>query len=92
MKIGLWNVSRDISSFAKLQWFLYKHFGLKRKIPCGQTKKNKHMYCGLMPNKENSIVINEGDIHEVRCKVCGSLRIMSSSYINPNDSMSWIEF
>lgn len=92
MKIGFWKIYRDISACAKIDWYLYKLFGLKRKIPCGQTKKNAFMYCGLMPNKENSIVINEGNTHEVRCKVCGSVHIMSNHCINPDSDMSWVEF
>lgn len=89
MRIGFWDVHRNVSACAKFNWYLYKLFGLKRKVPCGQTKKNKHMYCGLMPNKKNSIVINEGDTHEVRCKVCNSVHITSNHYIDPDSDMMW---
>lgn len=90
MEIGLCKIYRNERAFAKVSWFLYKYFKIKREIPCGQSKKNKMMYCALFPNKENSVVINDGNTHEVRCKVCGSLHLMSSYYINPNDPDDWL--
>lgn len=92
MRIGLWEIYRDVSVRAKFDWYLYKLFGLKRKTPCGQTKKNVFMCCGLIPNKENSIVINEGNTHEIRCKVCDSIHITSNHYIDPDNDMTWFGF
>ena len=89
MKIGLWKIYRNERSFAKISWFIYKYFNIKRKIPCGQLKRNKMMYCALFPSKENSVVINDGNTHEIRCKVCGSIHMMSSSYIDPENTDDW---
>lgn len=82
MKILLWEIYRNDNAFAKIQWYLYKFFGIKRNIPCGRTKENSFLCCCLRQNKENSIVINEGDTHEIRCKVCGRLHMLSSRYVD----------
>lgn len=81
MKILYWRISKDRQRIAKLHWFLYKIFGIKRTTPCGFSKKEKNGYCALDGNRENSVIINEGNIHEVRCKVCGRLHMSSSDYI-----------
>lgn len=92
MKVLFWTINRNDYAWAKLHWFLYKHFFIRRKIPCGRTEKNKHYCCCLTPNRENSIVYNKGNVHEVRCKVCGSVHMTSSEYINPNNPDEWFKF
>jgi hypothetical protein len=82
MKLLLWNVYLSKPSVANIQWILYKWFGLKRNIPCGRTRKDDYLCCELMPTRNNSFIINDGDTHEIRCKVCGSLHMNSNRYIS----------
>ena len=88
MKIGLWCVTKNEVAFARAEWLLFKLFGIKRKYPCGRDKKSSYLCCVLTPNEENSVVINDGKTHEVRCRVCGSVHMISSSAIN-NLNESW---
>ena len=86
-------VYRNNQFYANLSWLLYKYFHIKRTLPCGRTSKDSYLCCELDPAKENSIVINNGETHEIRCKVCGSTHMMSNQYINPDnfeeDMYSW---
>lgn len=81
MKFLFWKISKDHMRIAKFHWFLYKLFGIKRITPCGFSKKDKNSYCALFNTRENSVIINEGDTHEIRCKVCGRTHMISSEYI-----------
>lgn len=87
MKIGLWDIKKNESSFAKVEWLLFKWFGIRRKYPCGRDKKTNYLCCSLAPDEENSVIINEGKLHEVRCKVCGELHMSSSTTINDLDEL-----
>lgn len=87
MKFGLWKIYKDECKFANIEWFLYKWFGIKRKYPCGRGRKNKMMCCALKPTKENSMIINNGNIHEIRCKVCGQSHMSSNTFIESIDDM-----
>lgn len=92
MRFLFWKISRDHTRMAKLHWFLYKTFGIKRTIPCGFSKKDKNGYCALFNTRDNSIIINEGNTHEVRCKVCGRAHMISSRYIKDSyfdDPFEW---
>lgn len=72
-------ISRNEKFFAKIEWFLYKHFGIKRTIPCGQTKK--YIYCA-QPTDEEHCYYSKEDKTEVRCKCCNTVKIMSNRPIN----------
>lgn len=74
-------INRNEKFFARIQWFLYKHFNIKRTIPCGQTKKNKYLYCA-QPTDEEHCYYSKEDKTEVRCKCCNKLKIMSNRPIN----------
>lgn len=76
----------------KSKLVLYKYFGIKRKHPGGRGKKDDYMSCCLPMKLENSIVINEGKIHKVVCKVCGTTHMDSNCYIDPNDVKGWWAF
>lgn len=44
MKILLWEVHLEPNCLAKIQWFLFKVFGIKQKQnPCGQHKTYKRL-------------------------------------------------
>lgn len=62
--------------FAEVDWFLYKHFGKKRTVPCGRSKKDKYLCCSQPPKADR--VYFSDDKTEGYCKVCGHLRIMSN--------------
>lgn len=74
-------VHRNEKFFAKIQWFLYKHFDIKRTVPCGQTKKNKYLWCA-QPTDEVHCYYSKEDKTEVRYKCCNQLKIMSNQPID----------
>lgn len=85
MKILGLKITRDDYFWAKIDWFLYKYLKIKRKYPCGRTKKNKDFCCCLTPDEKNSYITK--DKHEIRCKVCGSVRMISSEPIKNINAM-----
>lgn len=87
MNICLWKVQKDEYKFAKIEWLLYKWFAIKRRYPCGRDKSSSYLCCALRPTEENSIIINEGNTHEIRCKVCGSAHMTSSDFIKSIDEL-----
>lgn len=82
MNLGLIKISaeKNVETFAKIDWMLYKIFKKKRIYPCGRTKKDKYLCCCLYPNDDNSLIVEDG--HRIICKVCGSTHVLSSSKIN----------
>lgn len=70
-------ISVEGESLAKMHFALYKLFGVKREIPCGRTLQTARFGCALIPNEENAYVVNDGDTHEIRCRVCGSVQMAS---------------
>ena len=92
MKFLLWEIKLEPYRLANLQWILFKLFNIKCKS-CGYTKSN-HGFCHQPWKIEYCDVINEGKNHKVVCKCCGSTRIQSSHYINPNPKnvSEWFEF
>lgn len=79
MKILGLNITRDEFFWAKIDWYLYKYLKIKRKIPCGRTRKTQHYCCCLIPNEKNSYISK--DRHEIKCKVCGNSHMFSSGII-----------
>lgn len=92
MKFLLWEVTTEPYGLAKIQWVLFKIFGIKPDKPCGHTKSNRGYSCHQPLDLKHCNVINEGEIHKVVCKCCGTARMYSSCYINPHEEKSWIEF
>lgn len=74
------NSERNHHFFAKIEWELYKCFGKKRTIPCGRTKKDKHLNC-YQPLDEEHVYLNE-DKTEAYCKCCGHIKMMSNHQID----------
>ena len=71
---------------AKIQWFLFKVFGIKQKQnPCGHTKHTRGYHCHQPYKSKYCDIINDGKRHEVVCKCCGCTRMNSSHYIDPNN-------
>lgn len=94
MNVLLWDVEVNPYKLAKLQWILFKFFGLrpKRKNSCGNTKQSVGFFCHLPFEKEFCDVINDGDIHKVVCKRCGCSRMSSNHYIDSQtifDEWNW---
>ena len=73
-------IHRNPYFFAHIQWFLYKIFGIKRRVPCGRRKKEKYLCC-CQPFDEERVYLNDNHT-EARCKVCDSIRVMSSHPFN----------
>ena len=74
-------IDRNEKFFAKIEWFLYKYFNIKRTIPCGQTKENKYLYCAQPIDYEHCYYSKE-DKTEIRCKCCDKVKIMSNRPID----------
>jgi hypothetical protein len=77
------SVGKNEYFFAKLQWLLFKKFGIKRSIPCGRTEKDRYLCCCL-PLEKEYVYLNK-DKTKAYCKCCGSLRIMSNRPIDLNN-------
>lgn len=92
MKFLLWKIQLDECRYAKFQWLLFKLFGKRPKAPCGHTKNAVGYYCHLPMNVKYCDIINDRERHEVVCKCCGEIHMLSSSYIDPNDEDSWLSF
>ncbi|HPE08138.1 MAG TPA: hypothetical protein PLT28_00200 [Saprospiraceae bacterium] len=89
MKFLFWKIFRDEYAIAHVEWLLYKWFGIKRTIPCGRNKKDAYLCCCLTPSLANSIIVNDGNKHEIQCKVCGSTHISANYYIKNIDDEIW---
>ena len=61
MRFLLWEIKTDDDRLAKIQWILYKLFGIKPKQPCGYTKSQYGFYCRQPFDLEHCYVINSGD-------------------------------
>lgn len=83
MKFLLWDIYLNKAKLAKIHWYLYKFFKIKRNIPCGRNKKDKYLCCMLIPNKENSFITKNK--HAVKCKVCDAVHMTSSMLIRQID-------
>lgn len=72
-------IARNECWFAEWQWRFYKWFGITRKIPCGQRKKEKWKSCALQRIHENNNerLVQREDGSWV-CKVCGRVKIRTS--------------
>ena len=74
-------VSKNNEFFAEISWLLYKYFGKKRTLPCGQ--KEKYIYCA-QPMDLERVYFSE-DKRECYCKVCDSVRIRCSHPLDEKD-------
>ena len=92
MKFLLWEIKLEPYRLAKLQWVLFKLFGIKCHS-CGYIKPN-YGFCHQPWDVKRCDVINNDKDHRVVCKCCGATRIMSSQYLNPNPKSfgEWYEF
>ena len=92
MKILLWEIRIVPRRLAKIQWMLFKLFNYKPKHPCGLIKKGYGYSCHQPFTTKYCNIINDAKNHEVRCKCCGEVRMISSSYIDPYNEDEWISF
>lgn len=92
MKFLLWEIKFEPYRLAKLQWILFKLFGIKS-YSCGYIKPN-YGFCHQTWDVKRCDVINEDKNHRVVCKCCGGTRIFSSQYLNPNVNSygDWLSF
>ena len=82
-------IHRNAVFFAKVQWMLYKAFGIRRKNPCGRTKRDSFLCC-CQPKFDSEYCYLNKDGTEAYCKCCGSIRMRSSRKIDL-DSPEWME-
>ena len=66
---------------ANLQWILFKVFGFKPKHSCGRTKKYRHLSCIQPLVDTHCYIINDNNLHEVRCRCCDTLKVSSTEFI-----------
>lgn len=93
MKFLLWEITIEPYRLAKIQWILFKLFGIKlKKNPCGHTKSAYGYFCHQPFKMKYCDVINEGKRHEVICKCCGHSHMSSNTYIDPYNDESWLQF
>lgn len=93
MKFLLWKVTIEPGRLAKIQWLLFKLFGIKpKKNPCGHTKHAGGYYCHQPLHMKYCDVINEGKNYRVVCKCCGHSHIESNAYIDPYSEEEWVKF
>lgn len=93
MKFLLFDIKIEPYRLAKIQWALFKLFGIKpKKYPCGHTKTAKCYYCHQPFDLKHCEVINKERTHEVVCKCCGHTHMSSSNYIDPYDDSNWMAF
>lgn len=82
------NIYRNNKWFANIEWYLFKYFHIKRKIPCGRTKEDSYLCCE-QPCDPKRIYFNLNRT-KAYCKVCGSIRCMSNHPL-PNNPWVWDE-
>ena len=92
MKFLLLEIAIESNRLAKIQWVLFKLFGVKQKNPCGHTKSARGYYCHQPLHLKYCDVINKENDHRVICKCCGHSRMESSDYIDPYNEEEWIKF
>ena len=71
-------IQRNPYFFAKVQWILFKLFGIKRKCPCGRSKKENYLCCCQPYRKISERAYLSEDRKSIICKVCGSTRMSSN--------------
>lgn len=94
MNFLLWKITMEPYRLAKLQWLLFKLFNIKPKDPCGHTKSTPGFFCHQPWDVKRCDVINKCKVHKIVCKCCGSTRISSSHYLDPNvaNAGEWFSF
>ena len=93
MKFLLWEIKIEPHRLAKVQWVLFKLFGIKpKKNACGSTRSARGHYCRQPSDLEQCEVIQSGKIYRVVCKCCGHCHISSNEYLDPNDDSQWLSF
>ena len=94
MNFLLWKITIEPYRLAKIQWLLFKLFGVKPKgnNPCGYTSSTNDYYCHQPFDLEHCEVINKGKVHKVVCKCCGRECMISNHYIDPYNDSNWISF
>lgn len=80
MKIGPVIIYKNPKFFAKVSWYLYKFFKIKRDCPCGRGKKENYLCCELSPTINNSYIEFDDYGFELKCKVCNSIHMSSTSH------------
>ena len=90
MNLGFITIYRNDAAFAKLHWLLFKLFKIKRTISCGRRKDESYLCCMLLPNEDNSYLINDKYGYEVRCKCCDSVHISGNGHPKTlKEALSW---
>ena len=72
-------IRKNPKFFAKIDWILYKLFKIKRKNPCGRNKKENFLCCELSPTINNSYIEFDNYGFKIKCKVCNSTHMDSTS-------------
>ena len=72
-------IRKNPKFFAKIDWILYKLFKIKRKNPCSRNKKENFLCCELSPTINNSYIEFDNYGFKIKCKVCNSTHMDSTS-------------
>lgn len=91
MKFLFWRIIWDERSLTRLQWLLFKWFGIKPTEPCGNTKYSHGYYCHQATDEEHCYLIHDSDewASEIRCKCCDTPKICSNHHKDFSDLLSW---
>jgi len=94
MKFLIWEIRINDHALAKIQWALYKTFGIKPKEPCGHSETRAGHWCRQPLDLKHCYVDKDDDGlgYVVKCRCCGSVKLLTNQYLDPTDDKLWAKW